>query len=137
MKIVFADTLYWLAIVIPRDQWREPAKRAKAALRAAILVTTDEVLAEFLNMLSGRGHRLRQAGVKMVRAIMDNPNVRVIAQSRDSFLRALDLYKAREDKGYSLTDCSSMNTMKQEGVEEILTNDDHVEKEGFVVLIKK
>jgi hypothetical protein len=32
------------------------------------------------------------------------------------FLDALTLYNARPDKGYSLTDCISMQTMRREGI---------------------
>lgn len=87
MKTVFADTLYWVTIVRPNDQWEEPAKRAKSLLGNVRLLTTDEVLAEFLAALSGGGEHLRLQAVKMVRAILANPNVKVLPQSRDSFLR--------------------------------------------------
>ena len=44
------------------------------------------------------------------------------------------MYKARPDKGYSLTDCISMNTMRAEGMAEVLTNDVHFRQEGFRAL---
>jgi len=40
------------------------------------------------------------------------------------------------DKGYSLTDCISMNTMRAEGLTEILTNDVHFTQEGFRALFR-
>jgi hypothetical protein len=43
----------------------------------------------------------------------------------------LALYQSRLDKGYSLTDCISMQTMRREGLTEVLTNDRHFEQEGF------
>ena len=46
------------------------------------------------------------------------------------------LYEARPDKGYSLTDCISMQTMRQEGLSEVLTNDRHFEQEGFRALFR-
>jgi predicted nucleic acid-binding protein len=46
------------------------------------------------------------------------------------------LYAARPDKGYSLTDCISMQTMRKEGLTEALTNDRHFEQEGFRVLFR-
>jgi predicted nucleic acid-binding protein len=73
----------------------------------------------------------------MVRAILGDPNVRVVPQSRDSFLKGLERYANRQDKTYSLTDCVSMNVMQGESIAEILTNDHHFEQEGFVVLVKK
>jgi len=98
------------------------------------LLTTDEVLTEFLAALSCGGERFRGQAVKMVRAILDNPNVKVLPQSRDSFLRGVDLYEQRLDKEYSLTDCISMNAMRSECITEVLTNDRHFAQEGFHVL---
>jgi predicted nucleic acid-binding protein len=100
-------------------------------------VTTDEVLGEFLNALSGGGRTLRSKAVEMVQAIMANPNVTVIPQSRASFRKAVDLYGSRPDKHYSLVDCSSMDLMRAEGLQEVLTNDHHFSQEGFTVLIAK
>jgi predicted nucleic acid-binding protein len=47
----------------------------------------------------------------------------------------LALYKARPDKGYSLTDCISMHAMRERGVSEIMKHDDHFRQEGFTVLL--
>jgi len=137
MKTVFADSLYWTAINKPNDAWGEAARAAKQSLGEAILVTTDEVLTEFLAAISRGGPALRKAAVKMVRAILSNPNVKVVPQTRDGFLGGLEKYDARQDKEYSLTDCISMNVMIAEGISEVLTNDHHFEQEGFVVLIKR
>lgn len=137
MKTVFVDTHYWIAVTRPGDRWRDPAKAARATLGPALLVTTDEVLTEYLAALSGSGELLRKLAVDAVQAINKDANVRVVAQSRDTFLRALHRYGQRLDKGYSLTDCSSMNAMEAGGITEILTNDHHFEQEGFVILIKR
>jgi uncharacterized protein len=137
MKAVFADTLYWVAVTRPGDPWAEPARQAKADLGAVRLVTTDEVLTEFLNALADGGAHLRRQAIKMVRAIQANANITVIAQSRDSFTRAMALYEQRPDKNYSLTDCISMNAMRAEHLSAVLTNDHGFEQEGFNVLIEK
>ena len=72
----------------------------------------------------------------MVRAILANPNVKVIPQARDGFLRGLQLYEQREDKGYSLTDCISMNVMGSLHISDVLTHDRHFEQEGFSALMR-
>ena len=58
-------------------------------------------------------------------------------QTRESFLRGLDLYAKRSDKEYSLVDCISMTAMRDNGITDILTNDHHFAQEGFHVLIQK
>ena len=137
MKYVFADSLYWIAVVRPNDPWSDAAKRARQALGEAILTTTDEVLIEVLTALSRHGPALRRTAVRMVRAILNDPNIRVIQQTRDGFLKGVARYENREDKEYSLTDCISMNVVQSYGLTEVLTNDHHFEQEGFTVLIKK
>ncbi len=136
MKAVFADSLYWIAIVRPGDSWAGAARAAKQGLGEVRIVTTDEVLTEFLTALSA-GETLRWQAAQMVRAILANPNVKVVPQSRGTFLQGLDLFSQRRDKEYSLTDCVSMHTMRSESLSEILTNDHHFEQEGFTILMKR
>jgi predicted nucleic acid-binding protein len=136
MKTVFADSHYWIAVVNPNDPWKEVARAAKLALGEVFIVTTDGVLTEFLAALR-KGEHMRRQAAKMVHAILENPNVKVIPQTRDSFLKGLEFYENRSDKEYSLTDCISMNVMKTESLIEALTNDHHFEQEGFTVLIRK
>jgi predicted nucleic acid-binding protein len=59
-----------------------------------------------------------------------------VPQIRESFLSGLQLYRDRPDKGYSLTDCISMQTMRREELTEVLTNDRHFEQEGFRALFR-
>lgn len=136
MNAVFADTVYWIAIVKPNDPWSNDAKEARQTLGPVRILTTDEVLTEFLAALSKTGPNMRSAAVKMVQAIVSDPNVRVVPQSRESFNKGLDRYAARSDKQYSLQDCISMNVMETEKVDQVLTNDHHFEQEGFTILMK-
>ena len=78
----------------------------------------------------------RSRAAMTVRSLLANPEVRVVPQSRESFLSGMSLYEARPDKGYSLTDCISMQTMRREGITEALTNDRHFEQEGFHALFR-
>jgi uncharacterized protein len=51
MRAVFADSLYWIAVVRPNDPWRDMARAARETLGSVRTVTTDEVLTEFLAAL--------------------------------------------------------------------------------------
>lgn len=135
MKAVFADTLYWIAILNPRDSWREAAIQARKRLMRARLVTTDGVFAEVLASLA-RSPRLRELAASSIRIALDAPDTLVIPQTRDLFLDGLALYEARPDKHYSLTDCISMSVMRSSGIADVLTNDEHFAQEGFNVLIR-
>jgi len=98
VRTVFADTLYWGALLHPHDQYRGRVIRTRKMLGEVHLVTTDEVLMELLD--------------------------------------GLTLYERRSDKGYSLAGCISMNTMRREGITEVLTNDYHFAQEGFAALLR-
>ena len=134
MKTVFADAWYWIALANPRDQWHERAKAMGPKLGPAHLITTDEVLVEVLAFFSEYGADMRKTAVRLVRAVLANPNVTVTPQTRDSFLRGIRLYEQRLDKEFSLTDCISMETMKDHNLYEVLTHDHHFTQEGFVIL---
>lgn len=137
MRQVFADTLYWVASISPGDAWHVPTLRAVTALGSTHLVTTEEVLVEFLSAYSGRGEYLRRTAIQTVRSILTNAQMTVIPQSHQSFMTGMSLYAGRVDKTYSLVDCISMHTMAQMGITEVLTNDHHFTQEGFTVLITR
>jgi predicted nucleic acid-binding protein len=135
MRHVFADAVYWVALTHRKDQWHSRAVAVSQQLGTVELVTTDEVLDEFLAYFSGFGPLLRQQTAASVRSLLAGSSTRVIPQSRASFLAGLDLYENRPDKAYSLTDCISMAVMRQEGLTEVLTHDVHFTQEGFRILL--
>ena len=100
-------------------------------------MTTDYVLVEFLTSLSGSGARIRQQAALSVEDMLADERLAVLPESRETFLEGLSLFKDRLDKGYSMTDCISMNVCKSFGISEVLTNDRHFEQEGFTVLISR
>ena len=134
MRRLFVDTFYLIALVHPRDQWRPRVLAFSRALRDYHLYTVDEVLAEFLTACSSSGTRIRQRAGQTVRTALQDRQWTVFPQSRSSLLDALTLYEARPDKEYSLTDCIAMQTMRREGLTEVLTNDHHFTQEGFSIL---
>ncbi len=66
--------------------------------------------------------------------VLADPHMTVVPQTHASFLEGLALYESRPDKEYSLTDCISMQTMRREGLTDVLTNDHHCRQEGFRIL---
>jgi len=60
----------------------------------------------------------------------------VLPQTHATFSAGFDLYANRPDKGYSLADCISMQTMRREGITDALTDNRHFEQEGFRALFR-
>jgi uncharacterized protein len=135
MKHIFADTFYWTALLNPKDQWHSSAIEIQPKIAKVRLVTTETVLIELLNFYSEYGSEMRQTVLDTVRDILVDLEIEYISHSPDIFLEALDFYEKRLDKGYSLTDCVSMLTMKTLNIHEILTHDNHFEQEGLTILL--
>lgn len=135
MKIVFADTGYWEAVLNPHDQLHGRAKQVSASLGKARQVTSEMVLDELLAALSKVS--VRPYAIRGVQAIVSNPNVEVIPQSSLQFSRAFDLYRRMADKEWSLTDCASFEIMWERGLTEALAYDAHFVQAGFVALLRE
>jgi predicted nucleic acid-binding protein len=134
MRTVFVDTFYWIARINPRDQWYQKATELSASLNDAVLVTSEAVLIELLNYFSEYGPEMREAVARIVRRIIADPNITALAYNYE-IADGLDLFEARLDKGYSMTDCISMNIMRRVGAVEVLSHDHHFAQEGFTVLL--
>ena len=135
MRRFFADTFYWIALLLRSDAWHERVTAFNHTLqRDDTLFTTDAVILEFLAAFSSAGAYMRQQAVARVEGMLANPYIRVVEVTRARLLEGLALYKDRPDKEYSLTDCISMQVMRREGLTEVLTNDHHFTQEGFRIL---
>ncbi len=133
MKRVFCDTSYFAALINPRDQWHAAAIAVERLIENSELVTTEEVLIDLLNYHCEFGARMRLEVSKFTRKLLLNLKLRIITGDEFTFLSALELYESRLDKGYSLTDCISMNVCKKFDIIEVLTSDGHFQQEGFRV----
>jgi len=135
VRQVFADAHYFVALLNEKDQSHPAALAVSRTLQGVTLVTTEEVLTEILAYFAERGRYLRQVAAAYLDDILADPEIVVRHQSHQSFLSGFTLFKARPDKGYSLTDSISMEAMRQEGITEILTHDGHFTQEGFTILL--
>jgi len=135
MTQAFVDTHYFVAIFQESDQWHETALTVESQISAYSFVTTDSVLCEVLNYFSGYGREIRFEVSAFIDDVLKDPAFVVLEQSRSLFLRGMELYRSRLDKGYSLTDCISINVCRDMEITEILTHDNHFTQEGFSILL--
>jgi predicted nucleic acid-binding protein len=73
--------------------------------------------------------------VKFYDHLMTNPLVTVVPQTQALVDRAVELYRRRPDKAWSLTDCTSFIVMREQGLTDALTGDHHFEQAGFHALL--
>ena len=136
MRVVFADTGYWVALLNPRDELHNKATELSKTLNPVHIVTSEMVLIEVLNDFSKRGDYLRQAATELIDRIQENPNITLVSQTSEQFRQGLELYKNRLDKNWSLTDCVSFKIMEKMSIYEALAYDKHFEQAGFRTLLR-
>lgn len=133
MNLVFADTVFFVALTNVHDQFHAQATAHSRNSRCT-LWTTSWVIVEFANFMSPPSRRPIFRTV--VESLESDPQVRLIEPTQELFRSGLDLFHARPDKEWSLTDCISFVVMEREGISEALTGDHHFEQAGFVALLK-
>jgi predicted nucleic acid-binding protein len=132
---VFADTVYWIALVNRSDQLHAKVAAMGAELQSLRVITSEMVLAEFLNGTSNDAY-LRLAAARLVDRVRAMGTVTVVPQTAEQFAGALGLYKKADDKEWSLTDCASFLIMEQRGIRAALTHDHHFAQAGFEALLR-
>jgi uncharacterized protein len=133
MSVVFADAFYFVARLNRRDQHHQRALQFSREFRARLL-TSDWVLMEVADALAESQCRSRVR--EFVLHLRSSAACEIVPASRELLDRALDLYHQHADKRWTLTDCVSFLIMRQRGVTEALTGDQHFEQAGFVALLK-
>ena len=135
MNDLFADTGYWIGLINRRDHLHAKIGALRAKLGTFSLVTSEMVLAEFLNGVSNDGH-LRKAAVVIVDSMRAMKSATVVSQTPDQFQAAIQRYKHSIDNEWSLTDCSSFLIMEERGIRAALTHDLHFVQAGFDALLR-
>ena len=136
MQIAFADTVYWQALLDVRDNLHGAAEALAVRLifDRVRIVTSEMVLTELLNAL-GKSTQSRALGVSLVESLKADQNVEIATAAECPFDTTLEFYKARPDKHWGLTDCSSFLIMQQRGITQALTHDKHFSQAGFTLLM--
>jgi predicted nucleic acid-binding protein len=133
MRVVFADTFYFLSLASDKDGAHTRAVLFSESYRGQVL-TTEWVLTEFGDAFSKSPWR--NIFLTTLERLRDNSQVTIVEATHDLFERAVRLFATRPDKSWSLTDCTSFLVMEDHGVVEALTADQHFTQAGFVALLE-
>ena len=135
MATYFADTSYWMALSRKRDQYNRHAVvwNRFVIQTKSIIVTTEAVLWEWLNAFSDASTRAVAAeGYRRAHA---DARIQVVPFQPELIDSAVQLYRTRPDKSWSLTDCLSFVVMERRQLTEALTTDRHFEQMGMKVMM--
>jgi predicted nucleic acid-binding protein len=133
---VFLDTSGLIALIRRKDTMHRQATRVFAQFGDGNtpLVTSEWVLAEFL--ASAARPLLREAAIAVTDELRDSSLALVVASGRRSFAAALDLFRSRPDKEWSLVDCSSILICETRRVRRVFTHDHHFKQAGLDTLLR-
>jgi predicted nucleic acid-binding protein len=133
MNEVFGDTSFFVALISLRDAHHDSADRLAKAYRGRI-VTTQWVLVEIANFFAAS--TWRSTATQFLSSLLGDEDITIVPATPQSFHDGWDLYQRRTDKRWSLTDCISLNVMRERGLSEALSTDHHFEQAGFQILLK-
>jgi uncharacterized protein len=131
----FIDTAFVQALLNPRDQYHPKAMELAARVgNAWRLWTTRIILIEIADGLSAIA---RTSAITYIRALGSQfHRVSIIEVDDELYNRGLDLYESRPDKDWGLTDCISFIVMRENGLTDALTSDQHFVQAGFRALMR-
>lgn len=129
--MLFLDTYALIAWLNPRDK---DSARVTTFLSANLdrMLTTEWVLMELVDAFSAAPSRAKV--VELIRSIRTDPLIKIVGYSSSTYQAGFNLFAARPDKDWSLTDCISFAAMSQHKITAALTADHHFEQAGFRAL---
>ena len=132
---IFIDTWGWLAMGHRRDQYHQQVKALYQTLRSSqtAMHTSDYILDELMTLLFKR--EVFQEAVLFMEGIFKATELGQIQIHRitsNRFQAAWELRKQFQDKPLiSFTDLTSMVLMRELGIQQVLTQDEHFLQTGM------
>jgi len=129
----FLDASYVVGLLNRRDEFHPTARRWFPRVRdAAEVWVTEAVLIEIGNGLASVD---RERATLFLAQCYIKSSFRVVSVDSGLMRRALELYGARPDKEWGMTDCISFLVMQDQGLTDALTADEHFRQAGFRALL--
>ena len=132
---LFLDTSFLVALENRDDPFHGRAKQLDRQLmsEACTLLLHWGILLEIGDGYARIGRRNK--GLQLLEKLSREEGYHVYPLTESLLEQASDLYRARPDKDWGLTDCVSFILMRQEGISEALTADVHFRQASFTPLL--
>ena len=134
---LFVDSSGWYALLDRRDPHHARARRvaAQTAKAHAMLVTTDYVIDETATLTKSRAGP--HACTRFFDLIEQTRALRIEWIGPERFDSARRFFRKYLDHGYSFTDSTSFEIMRELGIGDALTSDAHFVEAGFGALLDR
>jgi predicted nucleic acid-binding protein len=127
---VFLDTGYFVAFLVPRDQWFQKAVHAaQTDFRA---VTSSLVVNETVSLLQARG--LLSTALAWLSGIRADPKTLIIYVDASMQVEGWSLFHRYAGSGANAIDCTSFAVMRSLSIKQAFTFDQHFRAAGFEIL---
>lgn len=135
---VFADTAGWANFFVRTEPFHPQAKALMQNWHSQNInvVTTNYILLELVALLTSPLRVPRNEQIRTVEALKLSSWVDIVHITPSLDEQAWQLLKDREDKNWSLVDCSSFIVMQDRNITQAFTTDRHFEQAGFVPMLK-
>lgn len=137
MRSVFVDTAGWASFFIQTERFHDNAVQQMHEWRKANVkvVTTNYVLSELVALFTSPLRLPRTQLISTIETIKNTAWIEIVHIDAVLDGAAWDLLKQRQDKNWSLVDCSSMVVMQHHGIQQVLTTDHHFRQAGYEKLL--
>lgn len=138
MNEIFADTSGWANYFVRTEPFHQEAKQLmqKWYKDRTRVITTNYVLLELVALFISPLRITRQQQIQAIETIKAVEWIEILHIDQTLDDQAWQFLKTRNDKMWSLADCSSFVVMKQRKISQGFTTDHHFEQAGFIMLLK-
>ncbi len=132
---VFVDTSFFIALMNSRDIDHTMAVKFQQQLSSQTTqkITSDYILLELCDGLAKLHYR--EFAIQLIGLLKQDQSFEIVPASSEITQTAWDLFKARSDKEWGLTDCTSFVIMQTLKITQALTADNHFKQAGFNALL--
>ena len=127
---IFIDTGYYIARIMPHDQWRQAARQAVRP--GMTYFTSSLVVNETISLLQARGHF--SAALTFLERVRQSETVQILYPDPVLQSEAWDLFATFGASGANAVDCLSFAVMNRLGILRAFTFDGHFRVAGFETL---
>jgi uncharacterized protein len=127
---IFVDTSYYVARMMPRDQWHRTSIRAVKP--GMVFFTSSPIVNETISLLQSRGYF--SAALTFLDRVRRNEGVQIVHPDPEVQAEAWDLFARWGSAGANAVDCVSFAIMARLGIRKAFAFDAHFRAAGFDTL---